>query len=175
MASYYYLLSSLPMLRAEGELPFPYSEFLNRCSSAVGGAKFAMLEELTLSSRKGPLVEEWSKFYSAIERGLICYRNQRLGKQPQGGLRDEWAARAIAAAVGGKNPLEAERALLAMEFAKLDELIGTHYFDDHALFGYALKLKLLERKSVFEQTKGRNELDRILASLQKQILDEERE
>ena len=50
---------------------------------------------------------------------------------------------------------------------------STHYFDDRALTGYALKLKLLERKSCFDQKKGKAELDRILDGLQKQILLEE--
>ena len=79
------------------------------------------------------------------------------------------------AAVGGKNPLEAEKALLSLQLRKLDELIGMHYFDERALFGYALKLKLLERKNIFDQKKGKTELDRILVGLQKQILMGERE
>ena len=81
----------------------------------------------------------------------------------------------ISAAIEGKDPLEAEKALLALQFKKLDELIGTHAFDDCALIGYALKLKLLERKNRFDQKKGRTEMDRILDGLQKQILIGERE
>ena len=97
-------------------------------------------------------------------------------QRPQeAGQRDETLFKEISAAVGGKNPLEAEKALLGLEFKKLDELIGTHYFDDHALFGYALKLKLLERKTMFDQKRGKEEMDRILDGLQKKILIGERE
>lgn len=176
MASYYYLLSSLPMLKADGSPPLTYAEFLEMCKSAVSAAKYSALENLTLSSNKGPLLSEWSEFYAAFERELIRYRNQRSGKQVQNaGVRDESVFKTISAAVGGKNPLEAEKALLALEFEKLNELIGTHYFDDHALMGYALKLKLLERKNVFDQKKGKAELGRILHGLQQQILIGEQE
>ena len=176
MAAYYYLLASLPMLRADGGLPLTYAEFLAQCKSAVSDAKYALLENLTLSSSKGPLLAEWAKFYAALERELVRFRNQRLDRQPQkAGLKDETVFKEISAAVGGKNPLEAEKAMLALEFKKLDELIGTHSFDDHALFGYALKLKLLERKNVFDPKKGKTELNRILDGLLNRILIGERE
>ena len=171
MASYYYLLSSLPMLKADGELPLTYREFLGMCASAVSGPKYSFLESLTLSSDKGPLVSDWAVFYKALMKELTVYRNRRLDKQPQSGeTENETLLKTVTDAVSGKNPLEAEKALLALEMKKLDELIGLHYFDDHALIGYALKLKLLERKNIFDQKKGKAEMTRILDGLQKQIL-----
>lgn len=171
MASYYYLLSSLPMLKADGELPITYPDFLKMCRSSVSDAKYTLLESLTLSSDKGPLVSDWAVFYKALMKELTVYRNRRLDKQPQsGGTENETLLKTVTDAVSGKNPLEAEKALLALEMKKLDELIGLHYFDDHALIGYALKLKLLERKNIFDQKKGKAEMTRILDGLQKQIL-----
>lgn len=176
MASYYFLLSSLPMLRAEGKPPLTYAEFLERCKSCVGAGRYALLESLTPASDRGPLLADWSKFYAALEGELTDLRNGRLGRQPQRrGGGDGALRREISAAIEGKDPLEAEKALLALQFKKLDELIGTHAFDDCALIGYALKLKLLERKNRFDQKKGRAEMDRILDGLQKQILIGERE
>ena len=172
MAAYYYLMSSLPMLRAEGPLPLTYAEFLGICKSSVSGARYALLEGLTLSSDELPLLAEWSGFYRALQRELTRYRNQRAQKADGA---DETLFKEVSAAVGGKNPLEAEKALLSLQLRKLDELIGMHYFDERALFGYALKLKLLERKNIFDQKKGKTELDRILVGLQKQILMGERE
>ena len=176
MAAYYYLMSSLPMLRAEGPLPLTYAQFLGMCKSSVSGARYALLEGLTLSSDELPLLAEWSGFYRALQRELTRYRNQRAGRPPQkADGADETLFKEVSAAVGGKNPLEAEKALLSLQLRKLDELIGMHYFDERALFGYALKLKLLERKNIFDQKKGKTELDRILVGLQKQILMGERE
>ena len=48
MASYYYLISSLPMLRTQGEPPMDYATFLSQCRSAVSEGTYKTLEELTL-------------------------------------------------------------------------------------------------------------------------------
>lgn len=174
MASYYYLLSSLPMLKAEGEMPFSYGEFLRMCQGNVSEKRLKLLEELTVDSCEGPLVEDWAKFYGVLHGELAYQRRQRLERPCQAPFeRDEAAIRTVTAAMNEKNPLVAEQMLLALEFAKLDELVQQHYFDEAELVGYALKLKLLERKTVFQKEKGRTELDRIAAGLQKQIMNME--
>ena len=38
------------------------------CKSAVRDATYEMLENLTLSSTQGPLISEWSKFYTVFEQ-----------------------------------------------------------------------------------------------------------
>ena len=48
--AYYYLLSSLPMLKAHDDMPLSYDEFLAACRGALTDSKYAMLESLTLSS-----------------------------------------------------------------------------------------------------------------------------
>lgn len=170
MANYYYLMSSLPMLRAEGELPFDYGTFLGMCRSAVSEDRYKILERLTPASCKGPLISEWAEFYQALRRELVFQRRQRLGRQASlPWPREEAISKAVSAAIDDPNPLEAEKALLDLAFRKVDELIGTHYFDDYALMGYALKLRLLERKKRFDPKKGKAELDRILEGLQRRI------
>ena len=52
MASYYYLISSLPDLRTDGEMPFSYEEFLGMCQSNVSESKYECLKNLTLSSKR---------------------------------------------------------------------------------------------------------------------------
>ncbi len=171
MASYYFLMSSLPMLRSEGELPLRYSEFLERCESAVDGRKFALLQNLSLSSADGPLISEWAKFYGVFHNELTFQRNQRLGRPATVPTeREESIVRIVTAALNEKNLLTAENMLLAFQFEKLDELIGIHYFDDYSLMGYALKLKLLERKTVFKQEKGKAELNGILKHLEHEVM-----
>jgi len=171
MASYYYLMSSLPMLRADGEMPFHYDEFLEKCRSSLKEPRYQLLKELTLSSSEGPLLSEWSRFYGVLERELIYQRRQRLGQTCTAPTdRDADAVRIVAAAMNESNPLEAEKMLLELEFEKLDTLVNMHYFDDAALIGYALKLKLLERKTVFDNRRGKAEFGRIVEYLQQQIL-----
>lgn len=174
MSSYYYLLSSLPLLKADGEMPFSYDTFLGMCRGNVKQERYQMLETLTVQSAEGALVSDWAKFYGVLNEELTYQRRARLGKPCQAPVnRDDGAIRTVTAAMNEKNPLEAEKMLLSLQFEKLDELVNQHYFDDAALVGYALKLKLLERKTVFQRDTGRAELDRIAEGLQKQIMNME--
>ena len=45
MASYYYLISSLPMLKTQGEPPMDYAAFLAMCKSAVSSGVYQTLED----------------------------------------------------------------------------------------------------------------------------------
>lgn len=164
------------MLRAEGNTPVTYQRFLELCRTAVSKTRYSELESLTLRSDKGPLVREWAKFYQAFSSELTFIRNEKRGLQFKGAyFHDTALSGAISAAISGKNPLEAENALIKLQFEKLDELVGAHCFDDHALMGYALKLRLLERKSIFVEKQGKDEFERILLELEKQITVGKRE
>ena len=164
MASYYYLISSLPMLKTQGEPPMDYAAFLAMCKSAVSSGVYQTLEELTAASDKGPLLSEWAGFYKALCRELTYQRNVKLGRPcaiPSD--RDAGIVQTVTAAVNAENPLEGERLLLDLEFRRLDGMIGLHNFDDHALFGYAMKLQLLERQRTFRYEAGKRAFDELMA------------
>lgn len=170
MASYFYLMSSLPMLKAEGEPPIKYEKFLSYCSESVSENKYELLKNLTVESQNGPLVSEWAVFYKNYKAELTFQRSKKQGTVlNEDYLKDIETERVVLSALADKNPYNAEITLLSFLFSKLDFLIGTHTFDDYALFGYALKLKLLERKAVFSKEKGRAEFDRLVKGLEKQI------
>lgn len=138
MASYYYLISSLPMLRPNEEPPFDYSAFLEMCAAVVSGKTYETLAGLTVNADSGPLLEEWARFYRTLTAELNYQRNVRLGRPgtpPETG--DPGVTEAVSAALNAKNPLESEQLLLRLEFSRLDAMIGLHNFDDHALYGYS--------------------------------------
>ncbi|MBQ6389725.1 MAG: DUF2764 family protein [Mogibacterium sp.] len=170
MASYYYLIASLPELRADGDMPITYSEFLNCCQSNVSESDYELLKDLTLNSTEGPLVREWSEFYGMLNKELNYQRSMNLGKSYSSAYdKDGFIAQVVAAALSAKNPLEAEKVLLDYEFENLDSLVGLHMFDDYVLFGYAIKLKLLERLTSFEQTKGKAEFKSLFDGIQQRV------
>ena len=170
MASYYYLISSLPDLKTDGEMPFTYDEFLSMCQSNVSESKYECLRVLTLSSKKGPLMKEWATFYNNLMRELNYQRSMNLGRPyPTSHDKDSVIAQVAAAAIAAENPLESERILLNFEFESLDSLVGLHTFDDVYLFGYAIKLKLPERQSCFVQLKGQMEFRRLFDQVQQRI------
>ncbi len=171
MASYYhYLISSLPELRSDGEMPITYDEFLSYCESKVEDSVYKELTQLSLSSDKGPLVKKWAQFYGMLTKELNYQRSQKLGKQYDGPEeRDLQTSNVAAAAISAKNPLEAEKILLAYEFENLDSLVGMHMFDKYVLFGYAIKLKLLERQGCFEHEKGKEEFKSLFDQVQQRV------
>ena len=170
MASYYYLIASLPELRADGDMPLTYSEFLSCCQSNVSESTYQLLKDLTLSSTEGPLVKEWSQFYGMLTKELNYQRSMSLGKSYSSAYdKDGMIAQVATAALSAKNPLEAEKVLLEYEFENLDSLVGLHMFDDYVLFGYAIKLKLLERLSCFEKEKGKTEFQSLFDGIQQQV------
>lgn len=170
MASYYYLISSLPDLKTDGEMPMSFEEFLDLCKSHVSEEKYKILESLTLASEKGPILKEWHEFYGNLTKEINSQRSLRLGKPyPTAFDKDYSIAQVAAAALAAKNPLEAEKILLDCEFENLDSLVGLHAFDDEYLFGYAIKLKLLERQGCFEKQKGQAEFKRLFDQVQQRV------
>ena len=170
MASYYYLIASLPGLRADGDMPITYEEFLTLCQGNVSESDFELLKNLTLNSKEGPLVTEWAKFYEMLTKELNYQRSMNLGKTYSSAYdKDGIIAQAASSALSAKNPLEAEKILLEYEFENLDSLVGLHMFDAHVLFGYAIKLKLMERLTSFEQDKGKAEFQTLFDGIQQRV------
>ena len=170
MASYYYLIASLPELRADGDMPITYEEFLSLCQSNVSEKDYEILKNLSLDSKEGPLVKDWANFYGMLTKELNYQRSLNLGKSYSSAYdKDGLISQVVNSALSAKNPLEAEKLLLEYEFDNLDSLVGLHMFDDHVLFGYAIKLKLLERLTSFEQDKGKAEFQSLFDGIQQQV------
>lgn len=170
MAAYYYLISSLPDLKSDGDMPLSYQEFLDLCESQVSESNYKLLKDLTLSSTNGPLIKEWNRVYGSLTKELNYQRSMKLGKTyPTPETKDFMTTQVVSSALAAKDPLEAEKILLDYEFQQLDELVGLHMFDDHVLFGYAVKLKLLERQGCFDHDKGSTEFRQLLGEVQQRV------
>ena len=170
MASYYYLISSLPTLDSDGDMPMIYEEFLTCCQGNVSEETYQRLATLTLSSSEEPLLKEWASTYGLLMKELNLQRSLAMGRPyPAGFDKDGMNAQVASAALAARNPLESEQILLNYEFELLDQLVGMHMFDDYVLFGYAVKLKLLERKSCFEKEKGQSEFRHLFEEVQQRV------
>ena len=170
MASYYYLMASLPMLRTEGEPPMDYGAFLKMCRGNVSDDVYAALETLSVESKEGPLLRDWADFYGTLQEELYYQRSIKLGRSCKlPASRDAGVTAAVTAAVSHPNPLAAEQILLRLEFERLDELVGYHNFDERSLYGYAMKLQLLERQRIFRREAGKEEFMHLLDGLRQQV------
>lgn len=174
MAAYYYLISSLPTLKTDESMPISYDEFLRQCKSAVNGKTYKELCSLDVSSTTSKIsfVKKWTAFNGSLMKELNKRRAEKFGKKVESDMeRNSQIEKVVAQAMSAQNPLQAEKILLDAQFAYLDSLVSMHFFDDNVLFGYAVKLKLLERQNVFETEKGKQEFSRLYDSIHQQIMN----
>ncbi len=158
------------MLKSDAQAPISYEKFLDYCSNDVSPAKFLLLKDLTVDSIEGPLIKEWSDYYSRFKEELTGKRIKRLGDNTySSNVSGNSFSGIISTAMAESNPLTAEKMLIEYHFEVIDSLVGYHVFDDYALFGYALKLKILERKNIFDFKNGKNEFKRLINCLEEQI------
>ena len=106
MASYYYLISSLPMLRAGDAPPLDYAAFLDQCQGAVSDRVYRSLEELTVRSEDGGFVSRWAAFYRVLQGELTYQRRVKRGESCAApNERDAAVTQTVTAAVNAKDPL----------------------------------------------------------------------
>lgn len=170
MASYYYLISSLPTLNADKDSNLSYEDFLKQCKNCVNKKVYDSLSNLTLSSQNSAFEKKWTGYYNHLMDVLNQMRREKLGQFHNMNYAQDDAFTVASKAMNAKNPLEAEKILLEAEFNYLDSLVTMHYFDDAVLYGYAIKLLLLKRQNVFNNEEGKKEFSRLFTSIQNQIL-----
>jgi len=161
---YYYFAASLPLIWFEGKLPFSVESFLEDCRRLLSEGDYALMERLLAEteedSQTGHTVfDEWIKFRHSFRNESAWFRSAKLSKDPSRhirGLRFPEArfAEVIHQAAKAGNPLEAQRQLDRFQWEFLDELSAGHDYDIEFLFGYALKLRILQRYQEYASEKG---------------------
>ena len=173
MASYYYLVATLPMLRYEGVSPFDTASFLEQCNSHVSDRDYQTIKD-ALSGRPSshPFLKKWQQYTSMVKKELNDQRSKKLGlsaKYRNDGEKEFRISEAVRQALSNDNALDAELSLLALTWNYIDEIVALHYFDVEALLAYAVKLQLLQRKGLFTKEEGNAEFKRLFSNLQSEI------
>jgi len=184
MSNYYYLMTSLPMLKFSDSDVMSYDNFLSLCQGNVSEKDFKWLEKIKLNEASGTnFLNQWAFFYNQLSEELTTQRSKKLGKEKlQNGLEGSRETRivnivnqAVTKALGEgnelevNNPLEAELNLLEFMYKEIDEMVGLHTFDKMALAGYVIKLQLLNRKVQFSAMDGAAEYKRLFSNMQSVI------
>ena len=151
---YYYLISALPMLRPDGELPMSSGEFIELCRQQLTEEDF-----VRFSTASGcQLSAEFEAWNTALKNELVKLRAAKLDFDANESLKegDIYAGLTELAreVLNQKNPLEAELFLDKMRWDKISDLEALEYFSTEKLAAYLLKLKLLERKALFTKADG---------------------
>lgn len=176
MASYYYLVASLPLLRPEEAPPMTTEAFLATCRQSLGPADMELVSSALLIVAEDGLrhhnnfLRRWNEILEKVRRELNVQRSRRLNIENAGlsqvGEKDPWVADMIRDVMQAENPLQAELRLLNWYWHQVDELSTGHVFDVEFLIAYHIKLKLMARRSLFTPVEGNGEFKRLFSNLQ---------
>ncbi len=174
MASYYYLVATLPTLRLDGPLSLTTETFLSLCKPLVGKQHYSLLcKAVSGQPASHPFLAAYQHFETMVTKELVEQRSRKLSlsdpayrndADKEGRISDT-----VRQALALDNVLEAELLLLSLHWKFLDELATLHTFDIEALLSFALKLKLLQRKSLFTREEGNAEFKRLFSNIQTEI------
>lgn len=174
MASYYYLVSSLPMLRPDGPSPLTTDRFLDACRSTLSARDFHLVRcALDGTPAANKFLRTYQHYVGMIRASLTEARARKLGlpldRWRNEGEKSYVIDAVVQKAVNDENPLAGEMALIVLEWKYLDELSLGHTFDTDGLLAYALKLALITRKNLFTNEAGNAEFQRLFAKLESDI------
>jgi hypothetical protein len=173
--AYYYILSSLPMLRKEGPPPITSDYFLHSCSEMVSAKTVEKLMGLKLIPKKetgmghSSSAVKWYQWETDMRIRLAKFRAVSLGREQKSsqvtGASD--IDRSIEEILSVPNPAEREKMLDNLRWKALEDLEFGHNFDFDSLCIYKIKLMLLEKWVGKDQGKGLENLNAILNKIEK--------
>lgn len=174
MASYYYLVASLPMLRYDSPSPITVDQFLADCRSAMDGKAYHLVEcAVTGKPANNRFLRTYQHFCLMVRKELSEQRARRLSLPGEtyknDGEKSYVITDAVRAAVSNENVLDAEMSLIILQWKQLDEMTAGHTFDMEGVLGYALKLGIITRKNLFDNEQGNIEFRRLFSNLQSDI------
>lgn len=174
-SSYYYLISSLPLLRWGTHPAIADGDFLAQCEGQLPPAALAELKAVSLlpGSDHAPVGIEaaWHAWDDYIRNHLARARASHQHRDVAPMLRSErdvfpTERREVDELLANDNPLERERALDHLRWRRLDSLEAGHPFDFDRLVVYRLKLLLLDKWTQFDgETGARNLAELVEAGL----------
>ena len=175
MASYYYLVASLPMLRFEDPPPITLAQFLKTCEQNMGEHAYALVKGLaeghiTEIHEKHAYLSQWYTRVSDVKRALHRSRAKALSRTEAASdehqALDIHAQEVVKQAMQADDPLAAELLLMRYWWDQAEELRTSGYFTLEVLFTYTIQLDLLERKALFTPMEGNAEFKRLFSNLQ---------
>lgn len=174
-----FLLTSFPSLQLEAPAPIGLEEVILRCSEHLSPSDMQELEAVCSTPPEGTsaFAREWHQAWTSIQIWNQAERRQRLPgsasaeasstPDPDSRLRVD-----LEEAWSETNPLKRETALLRAEWNWLEQKRRAAPYSPDDLFGYALQLRLLERKDSWEETAGDTQFTSHVRSFVDPVLEE---
>jgi len=164
VASYYYLVASLPTLFLDVEKPpITTVEFLAACDRLLDADDARDIHSLMDNHpewAQAACIQQWQARETEIRNTIVRLRAAKAHVDAALFLRpcrelDLYTENAVAEAMSKPQPLERELGLDRLRWSLLNDLARLDPFGLSAVVAYALKLKLVERWSALTVEKGR--------------------
>lgn len=174
MDKYYYLISQLPALFFDREMPITLDRFLEEAEKWLSGKDFRTLHRIKWKTERDPekgpkLWRHYQVFEQRFQHELAQWRQYRKEGQE---YRSQLFPPTL---VREGNPLEIEKKLLYFRWQVLDELERDHHFDLSSCISYYIKLQMLNRLSIFNRDKGMEKFRQVTAFHQKTPMEDDTE
>ncbi len=178
MNQYYYAVSSLPFLDFESAPLLTLSEFMDICRSTLTEKDFEVISSLHLNGLKGSdfslsVLTKWVSWEGTLRNEIAKLRADSLDMEAEPYL---YAVESNTEAPGYAgiaykldSPLLAEESIDRARWQFLDELESGHYFDLEKLIVYLLRLKILERRTMFTIEKGNENFQKIYENIKESV------
>ncbi len=168
---YYYMISSLPSLLLHKDPPFDIKTFLDMCKAQLKDSDFDILNSSTLfkddiNNENIDILKRWYNWDKGLRNELVRLRAKKLGIKEEEFIRgneaDIYHSKIALGVFQQDLPIKAENILNKERWKYLESLEFNHYFNIEILIVYFLKLQILYRISLFDEKKGRAQLDKLL-------------
>ncbi|MEX2607695.1 MAG: hypothetical protein WD708_10145 [Kiritimatiellia bacterium] len=178
-----YVLASFPSLSFDGSCPFPYEKLFNDCAAHLSASDLEELDAVcsTPPSGKSAFARAWGL---ARRQADALNTRERLQRRPDESLSDkridgetgtfDQLRDDFHAAWEASNPLLRETALLRALWIWIEERRRAAPYSLDDLIGYALQLRLLERKDSWSDTEGKAQFEQQLSTFLEPVLEEVR-
>lgn len=159
MDKYYYLISSLPLLKFAKEPYITQKDFIAEAEKWLSQRDFIILSRVDINNfledkEDIPLLKKWKELEYYLRNELALFRRAKK-KNIEYRLRGDLTQ----IIQEGINPLEIERKLLLLRWNFLEEQEIEHFFDLGFLIIYCLKLQILQRLVSFNKEKGKEKFE----------------
>lgn len=175
MASYYYLIASLPTLTFDGVSSLTVDKFMALCQEQLSKSDYRILENL-FNKEEAPLhpfVTNWREYNHSFEKVLTNYRMHRLQRVSGEGQSKSFGetdlVEVVKAALNSENPLQGELVLLKHRWNFASFLAASKYFELEVVLTYAIQLEMVQRRALFKTQEGTKEFESLFKRLQTTI------
>jgi hypothetical protein len=179
MPQYYYLISSLPMLKKDEKPLLSLQDFLCLCGEWLSDKELDDLKSLSLVPGEtfpfpdGSIAERWYSWEINL-RNMIAVNRAKSSPASKGDaesfIRPENdyysdAEKAVQDAFSKANPQEREKTLDSYRWNRIEDLETGHIFDFERLCAYKVKLMLREKWNERVKDAGSDNFDSIVESV----------